>query len=65
MMEARRTPSAWMISPAFFLALRQILFSVRVTFDEYKWSILAERRSLGGQSKPAIGGHLKSGQRDS
>jgi hypothetical protein len=42
---ARHTPSAWMISRAFFLAPRQILFSVWVTFDEHKWSILAERRS--------------------
>jgi hypothetical protein len=42
---AIRTPSAWMISLAIFLAQRQIVFFVWVTFGERKWSILAERRS--------------------
>jgi hypothetical protein len=41
---ATRTPAAWMISPGAFLALRQIVFSVWVTFDEQKWSTFAERR---------------------
>ena len=41
---AARTPSAWMISPAAFLALRQIVFLVWVTLTEHKWVILAERR---------------------
>ena len=41
---ANRTPSAWMISAIIFLAKRQILFFVWVTFGERKWSILAERR---------------------
>jgi hypothetical protein len=39
-----RTPSAWMISLAIFLAHGQIVFFVWVTFGERKWSILAERR---------------------
>jgi hypothetical protein len=43
---ANRTPSAWMISLAVFLAHGQIVFFVWVTFGERKWSILAERRSL-------------------
>jgi hypothetical protein len=41
---ANRTPSAWMISLVVFLAQRQIVFFVWVTFGERKWSILAERR---------------------
>ena len=39
-----RTPSAWMISLAPFLALRQIVFFVWVSLSEQKWVILAERR---------------------
>jgi hypothetical protein len=41
---ANRTPSAWMISLAIFLARGQIVFFVWVTFGERKRSILAERR---------------------
>jgi hypothetical protein len=37
---------AWMISRAGFLAQRQIVFLVWVTFGEPKWSILAERRGI-------------------
>jgi hypothetical protein len=43
---ANRTPSAWMISLVVFLAQRQIVFFVWVTFGERKWSILAERRGV-------------------
>src|ERR1039457_6404339 len=46
---ANRTPSAWMISLVVFLAQRQIVFFVWVTFGERKWSILAERR--GGRTR--------------
>jgi len=42
-----RTPSAWMISAACSLALRQIVFFVWVTLSEHKWVILAERRGPG------------------
>jgi len=49
---ANRTPSAWMISLVIFLAQRQIVFFVWVTFGERKWSILAERRAqTKGKSK--------------
>jgi hypothetical protein len=41
---ANRTPSAWMILLATFLARRQIVFCVWVTPNERKWVILAERR---------------------
>src|ERR1039457_5054763 len=47
---ANRTPSAWMISLVVFLAQRQIVFFVWVTFGERKWSILAERRGYGQTS---------------
>jgi hypothetical protein len=40
---AKRTPSAWMISLAPFLAPGQIVFFVWVTLSEHKWVILAER----------------------
>ncbi len=39
-----RTPSAWMILLAQFLALWQIVFFVWVSLSERKWVILAERR---------------------
>jgi len=45
--ESHRTPSAWMISLAAFLALRQIVFFVWVSPSEHKWVILAERRGVG------------------
>jgi hypothetical protein len=48
---ANRTPSAWMISLAIFLAQGQILFFVSVTFGEHKWSILAERRRFFWQER--------------
>src|ERR1700686_5215660 len=38
------TPSAWMISMAPSLALRQGVFFVWVSLSEQKWVILAERR---------------------
>jgi len=50
---ANRTPSAWMISPIIFLAQRQIVFFVWVTFGERKWSILAERRGFSSPLSPA------------
>jgi len=43
---ANRTPSAWMISLAIFLAHGQIVFFVWVDFSERKWSILAARRRM-------------------
>src|SRR2546422_3311498 len=43
---ANRTPSAWMISLAAFLARRQIVFFAWVTLNEYKWVILAARRPM-------------------
>jgi len=51
---ANRTPSAWMISLAIFLAQRQIVFFVWVTFGERKWSILAERRRLQTAAEETI-----------
>jgi hypothetical protein len=42
--KSRRTPSAWMISLAPSLALRQIVFFVWVSLTEHKWVALAERR---------------------
>jgi hypothetical protein len=35
-----------MMSLAFSLALRQIVFFVWVTLSEYKWVTLAERRGI-------------------
>src|SRR5450759_4137718 len=42
--KSTRTPAAWMISLAPFLALRQNVFFVWVSLSEQKWVILAERR---------------------
>jgi hypothetical protein len=43
------------------------LITLEGTIDCYKrvQEQMGGRRSLGGHPKPAIGGHLKSGQRDS
>jgi len=49
-----RTPSAWMISAACSLALRQIVFFVWVTLSEHKWVILAERRGPFANRAPFI-----------
>jgi hypothetical protein len=43
-----RTPSAWMISLASSLALRQNVFFVWLSLSEQKWVILAERRGETG-----------------
>jgi hypothetical protein len=45
-----RTPSAWMMSLAPPLALRQIVFFVWVSLSEQKWVILAERRGVSGSA---------------
>jgi hypothetical protein len=57
MMEHQTARLRVMISLAIFLAQRQIVFFVWVTFGERKWSILAERRG------PADQGHFPPLQR--
>jgi hypothetical protein len=47
---ATRTPLAWMILLNLFLALRQIVFFVWVTFGEQKWVTFAERRGAATPS---------------
>ncbi len=51
---ANRTPSAWMISLARFLAQRQIVFLVWVSFSEQKWVTFAERRRVAGWFNPLV-----------
>src|ERR1017187_3377506 len=57
---ANRTPSAWMISLVVFLAQRQIVFFVWVTFGERKWvtvqiPMVVDFRGGGGWARAGTG----------